>query len=373
MKACCIGKGIVYRAAEGPFRYQAWPTVCRDEDGILYAVCSGMRVGHVCPFGKNLLSVSRDGGVTWSAPAVINDSCLDDRDAGICSMGRGKFVMSYFNHPVQLYRKWRNWIGSFTDAFSGGMTMGALDDYANFTAEMNHAGSFVRISEDGAQTWGPSIKVPVSSPHGPICARDGRLLWLGKEMYSELPKQEQGSILLMESRDGGRTWNTLSKIAVPEGLSVKNLHEPHLAELPDGGLLGAIRVEGEAEPVEGGTIYLCRSDDGGRTWSVPAATGLQGLPPHLLLCADGSVLCSYARRVPPFGIYAVILRDNGRSIGEELVIDELPELKYAGDLGYPATVELDDGSYVTVYYRIIDGDEKPSVVYRKWKTEGGKT
>ncbi len=105
-----------------------------------------MRVGHVCPFGKNLMSVSRDGGKTWSAPAVINDSWLDDRDAGICSMGSGRFVLSYFNHPVQLYRKRRNWIGSFTDAFSYGMTMGALDTYASYTAEMNHAGSFIRIS-----------------------------------------------------------------------------------------------------------------------------------------------------------------------------------------------------------------------------------
>ena len=139
MRVCRIGKGIVYRSTEGPFRYQAWPTVCRDEKGILYAVFSGMRVGHVCPFGKNLMSVSRDGGKTWSAPAVINDSWLDDRDAGICSMGSGRFVLSYFNHPVQLYRKWRNWIGSFTDAFSYGMTMGALDTYASYTAEMNHA------------------------------------------------------------------------------------------------------------------------------------------------------------------------------------------------------------------------------------------
>ena len=193
-------------------------------------------------------------------------------------------------------------------------------------------------------------------------------------MYSGLPEGERESILLMESRDSGKSWSTLSEIAVPEGLSVKNLHEPHLAALPDGGLLGAIRVEGEAEPVEGGTIYLCHSGDGGRTWSVPTATGLRGLPPHLLPRADGSVLCTYARRIPPFGIRAVILRDMGRSIREELVIDEVSELQYAGDLGYPATVELDDGSYVTIYYRIVDGDGKPSIVYTKWKaTEGGKT
>ena len=51
-----IKKGIVYRATEGPFRYQAWPSVCQDENGVLYAACSGHRSSHVCPFGKTMIS-----------------------------------------------------------------------------------------------------------------------------------------------------------------------------------------------------------------------------------------------------------------------------------------------------------------------------
>ena len=46
--------GIVGRQS-GMFSYQGWPTVCRDENGILYAACSGHRVAHVCPFGVNYL------------------------------------------------------------------------------------------------------------------------------------------------------------------------------------------------------------------------------------------------------------------------------------------------------------------------------
>jgi hypothetical protein len=65
----------------------------------------------------------------------------------------------------------------------------------------------------------------------------------------------------------------------------RNYHEPHVAELPDGKLLGMIRIE------EG---------DGGASWN-----------------------------------YDYILRDDGPGT----------------DLGYPSTVELGDGSLLTMYYQ----------------------
>ncbi len=40
--------GIVNRATNTFFEMQGWPSVCRDENGVLYAVASGMRMGHVC-------------------------------------------------------------------------------------------------------------------------------------------------------------------------------------------------------------------------------------------------------------------------------------------------------------------------------------
>lgn len=77
--------GIVGRTTEGFFKYQAWPTVARGEDGTLYAASSGHRLGHVCPFGKNYLYISTDEGKTWRGPQIINDTYMDDRDAGLCA------------------------------------------------------------------------------------------------------------------------------------------------------------------------------------------------------------------------------------------------------------------------------------------------
>ena len=69
--------GIVNRSKSSLFPYQAWPTVCKDENGVLYATCSGHRLGHLCPFGKNLMFISRDEGESWSSPIIINDTELE--------------------------------------------------------------------------------------------------------------------------------------------------------------------------------------------------------------------------------------------------------------------------------------------------------
>ena len=100
--------GLVYRRESGPFNYQAWPTVTADENGVLYAVWSGNRVNHIDVFAKTYLSKSYDNGETWSLPQIINDSYLDDRDAGICYLGNNKFIISYFSHDINMYlNDWR--------------------------------------------------------------------------------------------------------------------------------------------------------------------------------------------------------------------------------------------------------------------------
>ena len=60
--------GVVSRITDGYFKYQAWPTVAKDEKGVIYVGTSGHRLEHVCPFGKNYLYISRDDGKTWEGP-----------------------------------------------------------------------------------------------------------------------------------------------------------------------------------------------------------------------------------------------------------------------------------------------------------------
>ena len=85
---------IVARNAESLFPYQGWPTIARDGNGVLYAATSGHRLGHVCPFGKNYLYISKDEGKTWSIPMVVNDTAHDDRDGGLCAWGDGNLLIT---------------------------------------------------------------------------------------------------------------------------------------------------------------------------------------------------------------------------------------------------------------------------------------
>ena len=371
-----LNKGLIYRAVSGPCRYQAWPSVCMDESGILYTVWSGHRSSHVCPFGKNLMSVSKDGGESWSAPIIVNDTWLDDRDTGITYLGNGKMILSYFNHPADVYRtKWRNWIVNDADERFRPMLGAYLDAYEQFSPEENRAGSFIRRSFDYGKTWEPAIKMPISTPHGPVKTKSGRLLYLGREFPglasrygNQFPEDgdtvkedDKGKIFLYESFDDGENWTMLSKLPLDTAANHEHLHEPHIVELENGELIASIRAHDDPK-LDNFGIYLISSKDGGKTWGDAWSYDKIGSPPHLLLRKDGSVLMTYGRRSAPFGIRAAVSFDGCKTFGEEFILSDAPN----GDLGYPATAELSDGSLLTVYYQLYGNDNRTSIGFTKW-------
>ena len=375
-----LKKGIVYRVNEGPFRYQAWPSVCQDENGKLYAVCSGHRSSHVCPFGKDIMFTSDDGGESWSVPSIINDTWLDDRDAGITYLGNGKMIVSWFNHPAIVYRTiWRNWIVGDAENEFKPLVEGFLKGYESYTPEQDRAGSFIRLSNDYGKSWGEPIKTVVSAPHGPVKTVSGRLLYVGREFpgyphrYHSMfepdprdttPMDDRAALFLYESFDDGASWELVSKLPSLAGVDNEKLCEPHLVETNEGEMIVAIRAHLE-EVYDNFTVYFTASKDGGKNWCEHWGLGRAGSPPHLLLRKDGSILLTYARRSAPFGIRASISYDGCRTFGEEFVLSDARN----GDLGYPATTELADGSLVTVYYQPYGDDLRTSILYTKWRAE----
>ncbi len=366
--------GIVNRAQGSVFCYQGWPTVARDENGVLYAVASAFRVSHVCPYGKTALYISRDNGKTWTPPFVINDTYLDDRDAGILYMGNGRMLVTWFTHSADSYQTtWFEGIRNRTERATLNAAMGLLAGYDFLPEEDRRGGSYIRISEDYGVTWSDRIRVPVSAPHGPNLCRDGSLIYLGKEMWAadEIPA---GCIAAYKSSDGGYTWTKLGVLSFPEGTKPDNFHEPHVIELPDGRLLGMIRAQGDG--IVGGrfqgdgwdytgyTLYSTVSEDGGKTWSEMTPTGLSGNPGHLLLHSSGALILTYGRRETPYGERAAVSYDLGRTWADEYIIDDRSDTH---DLGYPSTVELDDGSLFSVYYQKCEGDSYCSTLCTNWK------
>ena len=356
-----VTHGIVNRVQNSIFGYQGWPSIARDENGTIYVVSSSFRTQHICPFGKTAMYISKNNGKTFSPPIVINDTYLDDRDAGILYLGNGRLLVTWFSHPIEVYlNRYYNSIKNSAAPLEAPATIGTLSTYPNIPAEHATGGSFIRISEDYGMTWSDTIKLPISSPHGPNVLHDGTLIYLGKEMYSD--EVSKGSICSFKSTDGGYTWEKQCELPFAPDMPAGQVHEPHVIELTDGRLLGMIR----AHRPNGGhfTCYQTISADGGNTWSVPAPTGFEGSPPHLFRHSSGALICAIGRRIPPYGERAVVSWDDGATWEEEYILDERAD---GGDLGYPATIELDDGSLMTIYYQRFPGDAKCSILYTIWR------
>lgn len=344
------------------FNKSAWPSVCVDERGVLYAVASSMRLSHVDPTGKSCMFMSFDGGKSWTLPIVINDSLADDRDMGIVYLGNGKLLVSWFSSAYGNYlddMQNADWVApvhktlykGFTDAWK---TM-PRDEFLALN------GSFVMISEDYGVTWSSPIRVPVTSPHGPALSKDGTLLYLGKRMDKNY---KDFSVCLYTSRDCGYTWEFTGKISESDEVGFENMYEPHIAELPNGRLLGALRVGREAIPHE--TVYTVFSDDKGKTWSAPASLETDGIPPHICVHSSGAVILSYACRTNgKRAEHALVSYDGGENWSADYIIDDELPSDFC-DMGYPCTIELSDKSLLSVYYQPLRGGPSTDLVAAKW-------
>lgn len=326
-----------------PGAYHGWPTVARRRNGQLVLVCSGGREEHVCPFGRVELMVSDDDGRSWSWPQVLWDSAIDDRDAGVLETARGSLLVSTFSSLAYVPRL--EAAASKTAGQPGGWPADKLARWQaahrRLTPGQRQAelGQWVLRSPDGGVTWEARRPSLVNSPHGPIQLADGRLLYAGKELWTG-----QHRVGVCESRDDGQSWQWLSEIPTREGDAIAEYHELHAVETADGRVVVHIRNHNRRNP---GETLQCESADGGRTWSVPRAIGVWGLPSHLLRRRNGHLLMTYGHRRAPWGNQARLSTDHGRTWSEPLV---LSGDGVSGDLGYPSTVELADETLLTVWY-----------------------
>ena len=358
--------GVVSSFPDQFFGYYGWPTITRMDDGTLVAAASGLRTAHVCPFGRNVVLVSRDDGRSWTSPRVVNDSPLDDRDTGAVPVGENGLLLTWFttdNRP-QLKR------APAADRARWEEATARIND-TNVAANV---GAWACQSRDAGETWEAPVRVPLTAPHGPIRRQSGDLLYLGKQFITNMQgfTTGRGKIAAMNSDDGGLTWNELGEIPLIPGTREGNYHEPHVAELPDGTLVGMIRIEEaeEAPPLaDSGVVNFSMvqtvSTDGGRTWSAGEPLNFHGCPPHLLVHSSGALVCVYGRRQRPYGERVMFSTDGGGSWEYDYSLrDDGPD----SDLGYPSTVELADGRLLTMYYQKPDSPaDKCSLLCSRWR------
>lgn len=192
----------------------------------------------------------------------------------------------------------------------------------------------------------------VNSRPSYVLRQDGLLLlftdcgkWrnLRGRVYSE---EEENCPPVICATDNGVDWRFLSCISIEHDYIYGiwgGMASP--AILPNRNVVAAIRRGWPTLPFHWTEIYC--SEEGGLTWHFLSRVSDWGAPGHLLVLKDERLMCTYGRRVSPYGIRAKISDDGGRIWGPEIIVRDDGG---SWDLGYPRTALLPDGKVIAVYY-----------------------
>jgi hypothetical protein len=207
--------------------------------------------------------------------------------------------------------------------------------------------SWFYVSTDRCHSWAGPYRLPTFGQRG-IAARTDYLV-SGRDtctffLTAARSDGGEGRVFCARTTDGGKTVTFVSWIGPePRGYAIM----PSSVRLAGGQILTAVRCREEAQC----WIDLYASDDEGAAWTylnrpVPD-TGKGGNPPAMIRLGDGRVCLTYGYRDPPHRMCARLSGDGGLTWGDEVV------LRSGGgnhDLGYPRSVQREDGKVVTVYY-----------------------
>jgi len=127
-------------------------------------------------------------------------------------------------------------------------------------------------------------------------------------------------------------------------------------------------------------LFESWSKDAGETWSYPTLSDICGGPPHLLKLKDGRILCTYGVRTGKMGVEASVMGEYRRWEEPYVLRDDsgfpssLHKKGFFGreivktgesDVGYPISIQLKDGSILTVYYITLK-DKVAHIASTKW-------
>lgn len=238
-------------------------------------------------------------------------------------------------------------------------------------------GPWLTSSDDDGYTWEPVYKASIAPmrwgqpadevvelPNGTLLmACQGALKAHG---YTYVTLEETDRCFLIRSDNGGLDWEHYSTIA-HDASGIVSFQEPGLARTADGVLVCMMRsVHRPRARLQ--HLWVAYSMNDGESWSRPEPTNLWGYPADLTLLQDGRMLCTYSYRRDPWGVRACISEQGTHwDVANEFVVaeggiappKEVPNLYW--HIGYPTSIQLNDGTIFTVYHQWTQ--EKPYVQY----------
>ena len=298
---------------------------------------------HVSADGDVVMVRSKDGGKTWGGRQVIAAiENLDEREGCGLQLSDGTLIVGVF------YNKFYYPNGNYMPAE---VRQAKLDQPGQ-----RYLGSYIISSKDNGHTWsGPNYisteNMPYSSVEGPTDAPiempDGSIL-MAIIGYSPQGDAGNRAAAMIRSTDKGKTWQHVSMIATDPGARLGGFMEPGIVRTRTGRIIAALRNHGTDQ-----AIYTTYSDDDGKAWVPVQKTSMIGHPVDLIQLKDGRILATYGIRpgshTTPGGIRGCFSSDNGKTwdIATEV---QLRNDFLGRDIGYPESLEMPDGSVLTVYY-----------------------
>ena len=293
-----------------------FPVLINPQGEEILAVLRG-GAGHVGVTGRLDVVRSLDGGKIWETPIVIVDTEVDDRNPAVGQASDGTVILAYH-------------------------AQGSYNADGNWSRDLRRVQMRVIRSRDAGVTWEASQPLNYTpmekhSAYGRIpTLDDGTMLLPIYGSAIEETDRTRDCAYILRSHDNGQTWGQPTLIAA-------GYNETGLIALPNGDLVAAMR-SGDQRAL----LAVSRSADGGTTWTEPIlVTNAREHPADLTLLSNGWIILFFGVRHEPFGVQAIISKDNGRTWDEQrlIICDDLGD----NDLGYPSTVKLDD-QLVTAYY-----------------------
>jgi hypothetical protein len=306
------------------------------------------------PLFRNLLIRSQDEGATWSVPQVVPDYQHSGTEcAGLTALANGDILLNQWQFtwlPLNLALARADQTGlTYPQEFLHGWRTSPEHDLAGFRdtpaesiAPWVRAGgrTLALLSHDCGRSFVLGTDIATAPFSGGYGMRGGVTLADGAILLplSDIPNYRQ--VFGVISRDGGQSWQAPRLMAAEQG---HDFEEPALLATPSGKLLLILRDNVTR------LLHQCDSFDQGESWTKPRALPIRGYPAHLLALQDGRILMTYGWRYPDFGIHAVLSADDGESWSTDAPIRIRGGLP-SRNLGYPSTVQGQDGRLFTLYY-----------------------
>lgn len=340
-------------------RQSCFPFLCERSDGaILAAHVIGEAFESVD--ATTCLSVSTDGGKTWSGPRAMFQKPVLPRPVSDCckvtALPDGRLIAlgyAYYRDNPDL---------PLGNAETGGL----LDDFVFFS-----------LSGDGGDTWSPMQEISCAwGPHVEASApltvlQDGSWAtpitgfpaWDGK-MTAPLCGR------LLRSHDQGRTWND-NAVCMSFDHRPVTCYEQRMCQL-DSGTLVVIGWNEDTVTGERLNNHFTYSTDNGKTWSDPLPTGIQGQASSVCALGGERLLALHAvrRDTDRPGIYACVVDFSGKrwTITDQAIVWEpavpmvkdthLAEIFSFLKFGQPGAILLKDGSLLMSHWYAQEGQYK---------------